>query len=51
MGRDARNRREPDSQRPLKQSVRCCSLPRVEHRGAGCFKVCDVARHDRHPMD
>jgi CBS domain-containing protein len=33
------------------QSEHRSSLPRVDHRNAGCFKICDVARYDRHPMD
>src|SRR6266404_5286139 len=33
------------------QTERCRSLPRVDHGRAGCFKICDVARYDRHPMD
>jgi hypothetical protein len=27
------------------------SLPRVDHMRTSCFKICDVARDDRHPMN
>jgi hypothetical protein len=34
-----------------REAKRYSSLPRVDHRRAGWFKICGVARYDRHPMD